>query len=77
MTTSDWIGTIGVGLILIAYFCSTFNIMSPHGRLFFMLNTAGATLSCYASFLISYWPFAVLEGTWAIVSLIGWIKAKE
>jgi len=29
MNTNDWIGTIGVGLILIAYFCSTFN-WYPH-----------------------------------------------
>jgi len=34
-------------------------------------------MTCYASYLIEYWPFFVLEGTWTIVSLIGWIKAKE
>jgi hypothetical protein len=77
MSTSDWIGTMGVGLILIAYFFSTFHWMSPHSRLFFLLNTAGAALACFASYLISYWPFVVLEGTWTIVSLVGWIKAKE
>jgi hypothetical protein len=77
MTISDWIGTIGVTLILIAYFCSTFNWMSAHSRIFFMLNTIGAAMTCFASYLISYWPFFVLEGTRTIVSLIGWIKAKE
>ncbi len=77
MTISDWIGTIGVTLILFAYFCSTFNWMSAHSRIFFMLNTIGAAMTCFASYLISYWPFFVLEGTWTIVSLIGWIKAKE
>jgi hypothetical protein len=77
MSISDWIGTIGVTLILIAYFCSTFNWMSAHSRVFFMLNTIGAAMTCFASYLIAYWPFFVLEGTWTIVSLIGWIKAKE
>lgn len=77
MSTSDWIGTIGVGLILIAYFCSTFNWMSAHSRIFFALNTIGAAMTCFASYLISYWPFVVLEGTWTLVSLIGWIKAKD
>jgi hypothetical protein len=76
MDVSDWIGTIGVGLILIAYFCSTFNWVSAHSRLFFLLNTLGAAMACYASYLISYWPFVVLEGTWTIVSVVGLIKAK-
>ena len=77
MNSSDWIGTIGVGLILIAYFCSTFHWMSAQSRIFFLLNTIGAAMACFASYLIFYWPFVVLEGTWTIVSLIGWIKAKE
>ena len=77
MTTSDWIGTIGVSLILAAFFCSTFKLLSPQGRKFFFLNTVGAGLACYASYLIDYWPFVILEGTWMIVSLIGLIRAKE
>jgi hypothetical protein len=77
MTTTDWIGTIGVGLILIAYFCSTFNWISAHSRIFFLLNALGAAMACYASYLISYWPFVVLEGTWAMVSITGFIKAKN
>jgi hypothetical protein len=77
MNPSDWIGTIGVGLILIAYFCSTFNWMSAHSRIFYSLNTIGAAMAFFASYLISYWPFFVLEGTWTVVSLIGWIKAKD
>ena len=76
MTISDWIGAVGVVLTLIAYFCSTFRVMEPNGRLFFFLNTVGATLTCLGSFMISYWPFFVLEATWAVVSLIGFIKAK-
>jgi hypothetical protein len=62
MSTSDWIGTVGVFLILVAYFCSTFRWMSAHSRLFFALNTIGATMTCFASYLIEYWPFFVLEG---------------
>lgn len=68
---------MGVGMILIAYFCATFRWMSAHGRLFFLLNAVSAAMTCFASFLISYWPFFVLEGTWSIVSLIGWFRAKK
>ncbi|ANE52204.1 CBU_0592 family membrane protein [Flavisolibacter tropicus] len=77
MSTSDLVSTIGVTMILIAYFCSTFRWMSAHGRLFFFLNAFGSTLTCLGSFLISYWPFVALEGTWTIVSLIGFIKAPK
>jgi len=77
MNTNDWIGTIGVGLILFAYFCSTFKWISAHSRIFFLLNSLGAAMACYASYLISYWPFVVLEGTWTIVSLVGLIKEKN
>lgn len=75
MNFNDWIGTIGVGLILLAYFCSTFKFISSESKLFFALNTIGAGLACYASFLINYWPFVILEGTWTLVSLIGLIKS--
>ncbi|HQV60125.1 MAG: hypothetical protein IPN39_06120 [Chitinophagaceae bacterium] len=71
MTVADIIGTIGVGLILIAYFCNTFGWISGKGKLFFLLNAAGAGLACYASWLISYWPFVVLEGTWFLISVVG------
>ena len=77
MNTSDWIGTIGVSLILIAYFCSTFNWMSAHSRIFFLQNITGSAMTCYSSYLIAYWPFFVLEGTWTLVSIIGFAKAKN
>jgi hypothetical protein len=72
---NDWIGTIGVGMILIAYFCSTFKLMNGSGALYYAMNTLGAGLACYASYLIAYWPFIILEGTWTLVSLIGLLKA--
>jgi hypothetical protein len=77
MNYNDWIGTAGVGLILIAYFCSTFKLINGNGRVYFLLNTLGAALACYASFLIHYYPFVILEGTWAAVSLIALIRSKE
>lgn len=77
MSFDDWIGTIGVGLILVAYFASTFNLISGKAKIFFVLNAIGAGLACYASYLIAYWPFVILEGTWMLVSLIGLIKKSR
>ena len=74
MNTNDIIGAIGVGLILIAYFLNIFSLIKKDGVLFFVLNIIGASITCYASVLISFWPFIILEGTWAIVSVIGLLK---
>ncbi|MBL7747948.1 MAG: hypothetical protein JNM19_11000 [Chitinophagaceae bacterium] len=76
MSYTDITGTVGVGLILLAYFCNTFGWINGKDRLFFLLNIIGAGLACYASVLINYWPFVILEGTWFLVSLVGFIKVK-
>ena len=75
MNYNDIIGATGVGLILIAYFCNIFSLIPKDGKLFFALNIIGAGLACYASFLINYLPFVILEGTWTIVSIAGLIKS--
>jgi len=74
MNYNDIIGTIGVGLILLAYFLNIFSMIPKDGVLFFMINIIGAALACYASFLIHYLPFIILEGTWTLVSIIGLMR---
>lgn len=77
MNQTDIVGAVGVGLILLAFFCSTFGWIDGKSRLFFLLNLIGAGLACYASYLIRYWPFVILEGTWFLVSFIGLVKVKK
>lgn len=74
MNYNDIIGTIGVGIILIAYFLNIFSLITKDGKLYFALNILGATIACYASILIHYMPFIILEATWALVSIMGFIK---
>ncbi|MBL0357691.1 MAG: hypothetical protein IPP72_12775 [Chitinophagaceae bacterium] len=74
MQYNDIIGSIGVGLILLAYFMNSFGLMPKDGRLFFAMNVIGAGLACYASSLINYVPFIILEGVWCMVSVAGLIK---
>jgi hypothetical protein len=74
MSYNDWIGTFGVGIILIAYFLNTMKWIPENGKLFFVLNTVGGALSCYAAVLISFMPFVVLEAIWTIVSVYGFFK---
>ena len=77
MNMTDIRGTIGVGLILLAYFLNIFNLLSKENKVFFLLNIAGAGLACYASWMIDYWPFVVLEGTWFLVSVAGFLKIAK
>jgi len=74
MNSNDWIGTIGVGIILMAYFFNMFSFITNNGKLFYALNIIGASIACFASYLINYIPFVILEATWAIVSVIGLLK---
>ncbi len=78
MTTVDWIGFLGISQILIAYFLNVSGFLSTKSYAFMLLNLVGAAMACMASILIAYWPFIILEGIWALVSLmslLGKLKA--
>jgi uncharacterized membrane protein required for colicin V production len=74
MTTTDWIGFIGVALLLGAYFLNLLGKMSKTSPLYLWLNTIGAALSCLASVLLHYIPFVLLEAVWALVSLFALVQ---
>ena len=68
------VGSIGVGLLLLAYFSNLIKRLSQDSKLYTALNVIGAGLACYSSYLISFVPFIILEGVWLIVSAIALIK---
>lgn len=76
MSYPSIVGTVGVTMLLAAFFLHLFGFLSK-GRLYILLNIIGAGLSCYASVLIRYWPFVVLEGCWAVVSLLALLGKKQ
>lgn len=75
MSTSDWSGTVGVGLILLAYFLNIFSLIPKDGKWYYLLNIVGSCIACFASVLIQFIPFIILEATWAVVSVIGLMKS--
>jgi hypothetical protein len=74
MNLTDWLGFIGVLLILLAYFLNSFGIIVSKNLNFILLNLIGSILACLASVLLKYIPFILLEAIWAIVSLISLLK---
>jgi hypothetical protein len=65
---SEIVGSIGVAILLIAFFLNLFQYLPQNRRSYAVMNLIGAGMSCYASWLINFLPFVVLEGTWAMVA---------
>jgi hypothetical protein len=77
MNAVDWIGFVGVFQILLAYMLNIFGKLEKKDLTFILLNLIGASLACLASILMKYMPFIILEGVWALVSLIALFKYKR
>tara|TARA_R110002020_G_scaffold137434_2_gene306606 strand:- start:137062 stop:137313 length:252 start_codon:yes stop_codon:yes gene_type:complete len=74
MDITDWIGAVGVFLILLAFFLNLRGIISNTDLSYMLLNFIGASIACFASVLLNYIPFILLEGIWAFISLLALIK---
>ena len=77
MNAGELVGTIGVSLLLIAFALNITGKISSVSKVYLMLNITGAALACISSYLIQFWPFVVLEGVWAISSLVILLKTKS
>ncbi len=77
MSLSDWIGTIGVTLLLIAFALNITKKISPDTTTYLLLNIFGAGLAGVSSYMIQFWPFVVLESVWVIASLIPLFKKNK
>ena len=71
MTKTDLIGFIGVAILLVAYFLNLINKVKNSDFTYLIMNFIGAGTSCFASVLLHYLPFIILEASWTLVSAIG------
>lgn len=74
MNYTDIISSIGVSLILVAFFLNTFKYLDGSNKLYFTLNIVGGIFACYGSILLNSLPFIILEATWSLVAVVGLIK---
>lgn len=77
MNLVDWIGTLGVFQILLAYVLNVSGKIKNKDLSFILLNLIGAGMSCLASVMLKYVPFIVLEAAWTFVSLITLLRFKK
>ena len=74
MSMADVIATIGVSTLLLAFILNTRNIVSPDNRWYNILNIIGAAMCGYSAYLISFYPFVILEAVWAAVAAIALLR---
>ena len=77
MKTSDIIASAGVIVLLIAFLLNLYKRLPATTRWYTGMNFAGAALCAYSSWLISFYPFVVLEIIWASFALISFIKVPR
>ena len=74
MSFSEIMGSLGVAMLLLAFILNMLKIIKTESLSYLLLNFIGAGIACFASYLISYFPFVILEGVWAVVSLVSLVK---
>ncbi|MEJ0081649.1 MAG: hypothetical protein WDM78_12050 [Puia sp.] len=74
MNFSEITGSLGVAILLLAFLLNMLKIIKTESLSYILLNFIGAGIACFASWLIPYFPFVILEGAWAVVSLVSLVK---
>ena len=77
MKPLDLIATVGVSLLLLAYVLDVTDKLEDDSPWFFGLNAVGAGLACASAVMISFYPFVVLEGIWALVSVAALVRRLQ
>jgi hypothetical protein len=76
-TLADVVGSTGVAILLVAFFLNLFGKLSRSSRAYAAMNALGAGLACWASWLIGFLPFVLLEGTWSLFALIALARPRR
>lgn len=68
------VGSLGVGLLLGAFFLNLFGYLRTDRLPYLVANFVGGALAAWSSWAIDFMPFVVLEGTWAAVAAVGIVR---
>lgn len=77
MKISDIIASIGVIILLIAFLLNLYKKLSADSKKYSLMNFIGAGICWYASFMVKFYSFVILEGIWAIFGFISLLKIKS
>jgi len=77
MKLSDIIASIGVIILLIAFLLNLYKKLPAESKTYSLMNFIGAGICCFASWMVSFYPFVILEGVWAFVALVSLFKVPR
>ena len=69
MDMNDWLGTMGVSILLIAFALNLMGRMDHHSRAYQCLNAVGAAILGIVAIRMQFMPLVVLEFVWAAFSI--------
>ncbi len=70
MLLDDWLGTLGVFILLVAFALNLLGRLDHRSRTYQGLNVVGAAVLGIVAWRIEFMPFVVLEAVWVGVSLL-------
>ena len=70
------VSVLGSLLVLVAYVASQFGYLSSKGLAYAIANIVGSGILAVVAALEAQWGFLVLEGAWALVSLVAVVRQK-
>jgi hypothetical protein len=74
MDVATLIGSLGVALLLLAFFLNLFKFIAQDGFAYIGMNVTGAALACWSSWIIAFMPFVILEAVWCAVAFAALVK---
>jgi hypothetical protein len=75
-TSIQLVSVLGSLLVLVAYVASQFGYLSAKGLAYAFANIVGSGILAVVAALEAQWGFLVLEGAWALVSLVAVVRQK-
>lgn len=76
MSVANWVASIGVGILLVAFFLNIFGYVNNKSKLYALLNAIGGLISCYASWMVDFYPFVVLNIIWSFTAILSLFKGN-
>jgi hypothetical protein len=77
MKLSDIIASTGVIILLIAFLLNLYKRLPAQSRWYSGMNFLGAGLCGFSSYMISFYPFVILESIWAAFALVSFIMVPR